>query len=56
MSGVPKDIYSGTRLKRPPYKEKTPYIMHKQLVTESFVSLVEQNYSPIMKSHKKTPA
>ena len=30
--------------------------MHKHLVTDSFVSLVEQNYSPILKSHKKTSA
>ena len=46
--------YSGTRLKRPPYDEKPLYIMHKQLVTDSFLSLVEQKYLPIVKSHNKT--
>ena len=34
--------YSETRLKRLPYKEKPPNIMHKHLVTEFFVSHVEK--------------
>ena len=30
--------------------------MHIHLVTDSFVSIVEQNYSPIMTTHKKASA
>ena len=46
--------YSGSRLKRLPYNEKSPYIKHKQIVSDSFVTLVEQNYSPITKPDRKT--